>query len=189
MDVRRSLRWLLAACLVLLVHFHALAQSGVVRECLKRNIPKHSSSQTLELVCQHPARRERDCKARVFGTRVADGRGAGKVCMLKPPDVAGVEMLSNEVEDGPPRTRLYPPELGHAKTLAGGQLSGRVCGSDGRVLSYVGKETCVVLRSESFQSGDKLRKVMNTTADDLLSVDGDVNARSFTDESLEPRCH
>jgi len=266
MQLRRSRRTLLWACFVLSAPTSAVAQSGVeeVRACLARNVPKHSSSQILELVYDHPARGKRACRAKVFDTRAPDGLRAGKVCMLEPQDLAGVQLLSQEVAGAPPRTRVFSPEIGHAKPVSGSGPGGRICGSDvsyedlqrlqllnrpeiferlpdaevegravfvlqakpleasqsayTRVLSYVDKVTCVVLRSESFQGGDKPRKVMTAKPQDLLEhggirvpglavmedlregshttltledleTDDEVHAKNFTDASLEKRCH
>lgn len=266
MQLRRSRCKLLCACLVIGTPVAATAQGDVdeVRACLRRNVPKHSTSQVLEFVYDHPARGKRECRAKVFDTRAPDGLRAAKVCMLQPSDLAGLQLLSHEVAGRPPRTSVYLPDIGHAKPVSGDGLSGRVCGSDvsyedlqrlqqlnrpelferlpdgqveGRevfvlqakpvdpsqsaytkVLSYVDKVTCVVLKSESFQGGDKLRKVMTTMPEDLLESDGirvpsravvedlqegshttitcedlkiddEVQAKNFTDASLERRCH
>jgi hypothetical protein len=86
-----------------------------------------------------------------------------------------------------------------------------------KVLSYVDKKTCVVLKSESFESGDRLRKVLTarpegmleeggifaptevvmkdvrdetstTVAVEDLEVDGDVEERSFQVSALGRHC-
>ena len=86
-----------------------------------------------------------------------------------------------------------------------------------KVLSYVDKATCVVIKSESFENGDRLRKLLTAKADDMLEengifaptevvmkdvrdetrtivvvedfeVDGDVEERSFQVSSLGKHC-
>jgi hypothetical protein len=41
-----------------------------------------------------------------------------------------------------------------------------------KVLSYVDQKTCVVLKSESFESGDRLRKLLTAKAEDMLEQQG-----------------
>jgi hypothetical protein len=41
-----------------------------------------------------------------------------------------------------------------------------------KVLSYVDKETCVVIKSESFENGDRLRKLLTAKPDDMLEASG-----------------
>ena len=86
-----------------------------------------------------------------------------------------------------------------------------------KVLSYVDKQTCVVIKSESFESGDRLRKVLTarpsqmleeggihapteivikdvrgetttTVAVEDLEVDGEMDERSFEVSSLGRHC-
>jgi len=86
-----------------------------------------------------------------------------------------------------------------------------------KVLSYVDKQTCVVLKSESFEAGDRLRKVLTAKPDAMysengvtaptevemkdvrdqtrtvvaiedLEVDGDVDSRSFQISELGRHC-
>jgi hypothetical protein len=86
-----------------------------------------------------------------------------------------------------------------------------------RVSSYVDKKTCVVLKMESFESGDRLRKVLTARPADLLEksgvyapsqivikdvrsettttvdledlvLDGDIEERSFETSSLGRHC-
>jgi hypothetical protein len=248
MHVEISRRWLLAGSLVLLPPPDVLAAPpsqamanesdwfgglgpppapdfGVqdaalreVRDCLKQNIPKYSSSQTLRFVSTDRIGQERECEAKVLGTMPADGLRRLKVCMVKPADVRGMKLLSIEVPGAAPDTYLYSTEKLKVIHLSGEGLGGSVCGSDvsyedlnrqqqlnhadklerladadlgGRtvyvllarptdaahsaytkVLSYVDKKTCVVIKTESFEAGEKPRKVMTAELDNLLEEDG-----------------
>ncbi len=86
-----------------------------------------------------------------------------------------------------------------------------------KVLSYVDKKTCVVIKSESFENGDRLRKLLTAKSDDMFEdkgvyapsevvmkdvrdqtqttvlvedfeVDGDVDERSFQSSALGRHC-
>ncbi len=86
-----------------------------------------------------------------------------------------------------------------------------------KVISYVDKQTCVVLKSESFENGDRLRRVLTARPDGMFEekgihapaelimkdvrdethttvavedfeVDGEVDARSFQQSSLGRHC-
>ena len=86
-----------------------------------------------------------------------------------------------------------------------------------KVMSYVDKETCVVLKSESYETGDRLRKVLTARTEQMfeekgihvpseatmndvrdtthtvvvvedLEVDGEVDSRSFEVSALGRHC-
>mgnify|MGYP006382070627 FL=1 len=86
-----------------------------------------------------------------------------------------------------------------------------------KVVSYVDKQSCVVIKSESFENGDRLRKLLLAKTDDMLEdhgihvpaevvmkdvrdetqttvvveeleVDGEVDERSFQVSSLGRHC-
>ena len=86
-----------------------------------------------------------------------------------------------------------------------------------KVVSYVDKASCVVLKSESFENGDRLRKVLTARAEGMivdqgihaptevvmkdvrdethttvavedLEIDGDIDTRSFQQSSLGRHC-
>jgi hypothetical protein len=234
-----------------------------VRDCLRRNIPKKSSEQTVHFTSIDRIGGQREFRAKMLGMRLADGTRRAKLCINQPPEMRGSEMLSMETPDGAPDSFLFTPELRKAKRITGEGVGGSVFGTDftyedlqrwqqlnrpesherlpdgeveGRavfvllttpsdksqssytkVLSYVDQKTCVVLKSESFENGDRLRKLLTAKADDMLEdkgifaptevvmkdvrdqtqttvvvedleVDGDVDERSFQASSLGRHC-
>jgi len=256
---------LLAWALVLSFPLTLAAQDPAqeVRECLKRNIPKKSSAQTVHFIAIDRIGGQREFRGKILGMRVADGSRRAKLCIGQPPEMRGSEMLSMETAEGAPDTFLYTSELRKAKRITGEGVGGSVFGTDftfedlqrwqqlnrpesqermpdaeldGRpmyvlaakpsnpaessytkVLSYVDKKTCVVMKSESFETGDRLRRVLiarpepmleeggifapsevvmkdvrdetsTTVAIEDLDVDGDVDERSFEVSNLGRHC-
>jgi len=234
-----------------------------VRDCLKRNLPKKSSVQTMQFVAVDRIGGQREFRAKMLGMKLADGLRRAKLCISQPPEMRGSELLSMETEDGAPDSFLYTPELRKAKRITGEGVGGSVFGTDftyedlqrwqqlnrpesherlpdaeldGRsvfvlstkptdaskssytkVLSYVDKKTCVVIKSESFENGDRLRKLLTANPDEMLEekgifapsevvmkdvrdqtqttvvvedfeVDGDVDERSFQSSALGRHC-
>ncbi len=258
-------RSLLSLTVLLILPIAATAQDPVqeVRDCMKRNLPKQSSMQTVQFVAVDRIGGQREFRAKMLGMKVADGTRRSKLCISQPPEMRGSEMLSMETVGGAPDSFLYTPELRKAKRITGEGVGGSVFGTDftyedlqrwqqlnrpeshqrlpdaevdGRpvyvlstvptdaasssytkVLSYVDKKTCVVIKSESFENGDRLRKLLTAKADDMLEdhgvyaptevvmkdvrdqthttvvvedfqVDGDVEERSFQVSSLGKHC-
>ncbi len=189
-----------------------------VRDCLRRNIPKKSSEQTLHFTAIDRIGGQREFRAKMLGMRLSDGLRRAKLCINQPPEMRGSEMLSMETPDGAPDSFLFTPELRKAKRITGEGVGGSVFGPDftyedlqrwqqlnrperherlpdgeveGRavfvlvttptakaesaytkVLSYVDQQTCVVIKSESFENGDRLRKLLTAKPDDMLEANG-----------------
>jgi len=219
---------LLAWALVLLLPTAAAAEAPApapvdpavkeVRDCLRRNIPKKSSVQTVHFTSTDRIGGQREFRGKILGMRVADGSRRAKICISQPPEMRGSEVLSMETPDGAPDTFLYTTELRKPKRITGEGVGGSLFGTDftyedmqrwqqlnrperharmpdaevdGRpvyvmetvptdeaqsaytkVLSYVDKKTCVVIKSESFESGDRLRRVMTSKPDQMLEDHG-----------------
>ena len=68
-----------------------------VRDCLKRNIPKKSSTQVLHFESVDRLGGKRECRGKLLGAQLSDGLRRVKVCITAPADVAGTEFLSIEV--------------------------------------------------------------------------------------------
>lgn len=255
----------LAWVLVLLFPLAVAAQDPVqeVRDCLKRNIPKKSSVQTVHFTAIDRIGGQREFRGKILGMRVADGSRRAKLCISQPPEMRGSELLSMETADGAPDSFLYTSELRKPKRITGEGVGGSVFGTDftyedlqrwqqlnrpesherlpdadlegrpvyvlvtrpttpagsaySKVVSYVDKQTCVVLKSESFEGADRLRKVLTARAEGMieeagihapsevvmkdvrdetstivavedLEVDGDVQERSFEVSALGRHC-
>ena len=216
----RPSRLLLIGLLLLPVSAAAQEPAPVqeVRDCLKRNIPKKSSEQTVHFTAIDRIGGQREFRAKMLGMRLADGSRRAKLCINQPPEMRGSEMLSMETPDGAPDSFLFTPELRKAKRVTGEGVGGSVFGTDftyedlqrwqqlnrpeshvrlpdaelegrpvfvlsstpnekaqssySKVLSYVDKETCVVIKSESFENGDRLRKLLTAKPDDMLEENG-----------------
>jgi hypothetical protein len=189
-----------------------------VRDCMRKNIPKKSSVQTVHFVSTDRIGGQREFRGKMLGMRVADGSRRAKVCISQPPEMRGSEVLSMETPEGAPDTFLYTTELRKPKRITGEGVGGSLFGTDftyedmqrwqqlnrpeshsrnpdaevdGRpvyvletvptdaaqsaytkVLSYIDKKTCVVIKSESFEGGDRLRRVMTSKPDQMLEDHG-----------------
>ncbi|MFI5315557.1 MAG: outer membrane lipoprotein-sorting protein [Myxococcota bacterium] len=236
---------------------------SVVRDCLLRNVPKHSSVQTVHFTSFDRIGGSREFRGKILGKTMEDGTRRAKLCISQPTEMRGSEVLSIEVKDGAPQNFLYTSELRKAKRVTGDGAGGSLFGTDftyedlqrfmqlnrpesnermpdsdldGRavyvvqakpsdattsaytkVLSYVDKTTCIVLKSESYEPGERLRKVLTAKPDGLyqenginaptevemkdvrdqtrtvvaiedLEVDGQVDSRSFQVSELGRHC-
>lgn len=234
-----------------------------VRDCLKRNVPKQSSVQTVHFTSFDRIGGSREFRGKILGKTMEDGTRRGKLCISQPPEMRGSEVLSMEVKGAAPENFLYTNELRKTKRVTGDGAGGSLFGTDftyedmqrfmqlnrpesttrlpdaevdghavyvvqavptegaasayTKVLSYVDKETCVVLKSESFETGDRLRRVLTAKTEGMfeekgvrapsevtmkdvrdtthtvvvieeLEVDGDVDSRSFEVSQLGRHC-
>lgn len=254
--------------LVALAAFDASAQGAdssiaVVRDCLKRNLPKKSSVQTVHFTSFDRIGGTREFRGKILGKTMEDGTRRAKLCISQPPEMRGSEVLTMEVKDAAPQNFLYTTELRKAKRVTGDGAGGSLFGTDftyedlqrfmqlnrpesnerlldeqleGRVvyvvvskpsaantaaytkvLSYVDKDTCVVLKSESYELNERLRRVLTAKPEPMyeengvhapaevemkdvrdqtrtlvaiedLEVDGDVDSRSFQVSELGRHC-
>lgn len=231
--------------------------------CVNRNIPKKSSQQTVHFTSVDRIGGERELRGTLLGIRSSDGTRRAKLCIKRPPEMRGSEILSVENASSAPETFVYTLELRKPTRITGEAAGGSVFGTDfsyedfqrwqllnrpgtmerrpdseidGRavyvllskptssaesgyekVLSYIDKKTCVVLKSESFESGDRLHKVLTarpaemleesgvyaprqvvmkdvrgetttTVAVEDLNIDGEIDERSFEVSSLGRHC-
>jgi hypothetical protein len=221
-----SNRCVAALVLFMLAAFDASAQTAdssiaIVRDCLKRNVPKKSSVQTVHFTSFDRIGGTREFRGKILGKTMEDGTRRGKLCISQPTEMRGSEVLTMEVKDGAPQNFLYTTEFRKAKRVSGDGAGGSLFGTDftyedlqrfmqlnrpesserlpdadleGRavyvvvskaseanasaytkVLSYVDKRTCVVLKSESYEAGDRLRKVLTAKTEPMYSENG-VNA-------------
>ncbi len=212
--------------LLLLAAFDASAQgadSGLtaVKDCLKRNVPKQSSVQTVHFTSYDRIGGSREFRGKILGKTMEDGTRRAKLCISQPPEMRGSEVLTMETKDGAPQNFLYTTELRKVKRVSGDGAGGSLFGTDftyedlqrfmqlnrpesserladadvegravyvvaskpntagdsaySKVLSYVDKETCVVLKSESFEGADRLRRVL-TAKPEPMYVESGVHA-------------
>ena len=261
-------RLLAALALCVLLPLTASAQGAdlsldTVRDCLKRNVPKKSSVQTVHFTAYDRIGGSREFRGKILGRTMEDGTRRAKLCISQPPEMRGSEVLSIEVKDGAPQNFLYTTEFRKAKRVSGDGAGGSLFGTDftyedlqrfmqlnrpessvrlpdadldGRgvyvvsakpsdanasaytkIMSFVDKDTCVVLKSESYEVGDRLRKVLTAKPEPMysengvhapaevemkdvrdqtrtivaiedLEVDGEVDARSFQVSELGRHC-
>lgn len=212
-------RWVAALFLVLVAPL-AAAQNDIaaVRDCLKRNVPKKSSVQTVHFTSFDRIGGSREFRGKILATTMEDGTRRAKLCISQPPEMRGSEVLSMEVKDEPPQNFLYTTEFRKAKRVSGDGAGGSLFGTDftyedlqrfmqlnrpesterlpddtldgravyvvqnkpqdpggsaySKVLSYVDKDTCVVLKSESFEGAERLRKVLTARPDAMYNENG-----------------
>ncbi len=215
-----SIRSLLAGVLVLLCPLSVASQEAVqeVHACISRNIPKKSSAQTVNFTSVDRIGGQREFRGKLLAIRLADGTRRAKLCVNRPPEMRGSEILSVENADKSLDTFVYTIELRKPTRVTGEAAGGSVFGTDfnyedlqrwqllsrpgtqerlsdteidgrpvyvlvtrpaqsaestyAKVLSYVDKKTCVVIKSESFESGDRLRKVLTARPVEMLEEDG-----------------
>jgi hypothetical protein len=234
-----------------------------VKDCLKRNVPKRSSVQTVHFTSFDRIGGSREFRGKILATTMEDGTRRGKLCINQPPEMRGAEVLSMEVKGAAPENFLYTEELRKTKRVTGDGAGGSLFGTDftyedmqrfmqlnrpeattrlpdgeldghavyivqavpsdaatsayTKVMSYVDKETCVIVKSESYETGDRLRKVLTARTEQMfnengihvpseatmtdardtthtvvviedLEVDGEVDARSFEVSQLGRHC-
>jgi hypothetical protein len=212
-------RWVAALFLVLLAPL-AAAQNDIaaVRDCLKRNVPKKSSVQTVHFTSFDRIGGSREFRGKILAATMEDGTRRAKLCISQPPEMRGSEVLSIEVKDEPPQNFLYTTEFRKAKRVSGDGAGGSLFGTDftyedlqrfmqlnrpesterlpdgsldgrgvyvvqnkpqdpggsaySKVLSYIDKDTCVVLKSESFEGSERLRKVLTAKPDAMYNENG-----------------
>ena len=80
-----------------------------MRDCLKRNIPKKSSTQVLHFESVDRLGGKRECRGKLLGAQLSDGLRRVKVCITAPADVAGTEFLSIEAPGREPDSLPLPP--------------------------------------------------------------------------------
>jgi hypothetical protein len=234
-----------------------------VTACILRNLPKKSSQQTVHFKSFDRIGGEKEFKARLLAIRGEDGTRRAKLCVTKPSELRGSEILSVENASGVPETFVYTLETRKATRVTGPTTGTRAFGTDfsyedlqrwqliarpgaserlpdalldgrpvyvlatrpdasaesaySRVVSYVDKQACVVLKTESFDGSDKLSKLFTASPEAMLEaggihaptqvqikdvpaathttvaiadlvVDGEIDARSFEASSLGRHC-
>jgi outer membrane lipoprotein-sorting protein len=212
-------RWVAAVFLCLWAPL-AAAQGDLaaVRDCLKRNVPKKSSVQTVHFTSFDRIGGSREFRGKILATTMEDGTRRAKLCITQPAEMRGSEVLSIEVKNEPPQNFLYTTEFRKAKRVSGDGAGGSLFGTDftyedlqrfmqlnrpesterladdsleGRgvyvvqskpsdpgasaytkVLSYVDKDTCVVLKSEQYEGTERLRKVLMAKPEPMYSENG-----------------
>lgn len=268
MSVPRGwVRGLFVFAVALLAAAEAQAQKpdpiAEVRDCLKRNVPKQSSVQTVHFTSYDRIGGTREFRGKILAKTMEDGTRRGKLCISQPPEMRGSEVLSMEVKGSAPENFLYTEELRKTKRVTGDGAGGSLFGTDftyedmqrfmqlnrpeattrlpdgdvdghavfivqaiptdtaksayTKVVSYVDKTTCMVLKSESYEAGDRVRKSLVARTEQMFSekgvnapsevtmndvrdntktivniedfdVDGDVDSRSFEVSALGRHC-
>src|SRR5262245_42289902 len=135
MTVRRGrVRWVAAFALTLLAASGAQAQKAdplaEVRDCLKRNVPKKSSVQTVHFTSFDRIGGSREFRGKILAMTMADGSRRGKLCISQPPEMRGSEVLSMEMKGEAPQNFLYTNEFRKAKRVSGDGAGGSLFGTD-----------------------------------------------------------
>src|SRR6516225_1094029 len=206
MSTGRAAAFLLALLSPLVASAQASDPLKEVRDCMLRNVPKHSSVQTVHFTSYDRIGGTREFRGKILGKTMEDGTRRAKLCISQPQEMRGSEVLSMESKGEPPQNFLYTTELRKAKRVSGDGAGGSLFGTDftyedlqrfmqlnrpesaqrladsdldgravfvvqalptdttkssySKVLSYIDKSTCVVLKSEQYETGDRLRKVL-----------------------------
>lgn len=201
---------------------------GTLLECVKANLPKHSSVQTVEFRSLDRVGNERKIKARIYWQRFDDGLTKLRLKVSEPPDLRGTALLLIEKKDGVDMF-IYLPDLERVKRVTSRMLSGSLFGSDfsyedfmqlqgigsggrhelrdassepannsandppvvdaslqvvvhhpgpesgssyTRVVSYWDRESCTLVRSEMWESGERPRKILEVDPTAVFSSKG-----------------
>ena len=218
MSTGRAAAFLLALLSPLVASAQASDPLKEVRDCMLRNVPKHSSVQTVHFTSYDRIGGTREFRGKILGKTMEDGTRRAKLCISQPQEMRGSEVLSMESKGEPPQNFLYTTELRKAKRVSGDGAGGSLFGTDftyedlqrfmqlnrpesaqrladsdldgramfvvqalptdttkssySKVLSYIDKSTCVVLKSEQYETGDRLRKVLTAKPDSMYSENG-----------------
>ena len=218
MSTGRAAAFLLALLSPLVASAQASDPLKEVRDCMLRNVPKHSSVQTVHFTSYDRIGGTREFRGKILGKTMEDGTRRAKLCISQPQEMRGSEVLSMESKGEPPQNFLYTTELRKAKRVSGDGAGGSLFGTDftyedlqrfmqlnrpesaqrladsdldgravfvvqalptdttkssySKVLSYIDKSTCVVLKSEQYETGDRLRKVLTAKPDSMCSENG-----------------
>ena len=101
-----------------------------VRDCVLRNVPKHSSVQTVHFTSYDRIGGSREFRGKILGRTMDDGTRRAKLCISQPQEMRGSEVLSMEVKNEPPQNFLYTSELRKAKRISGDGTGGSLFGTD-----------------------------------------------------------
>ena len=100
-----------------------------VLACVKRNAPERSSEQIVEFVAVDRLEQRSERRAQLYGKRFGDGKRRIKMCLQKPQEVRGSQLLMIETK-GRPDTFLYSSELRKTKRISGSGACGNLFGTD-----------------------------------------------------------
>jgi hypothetical protein len=94
-----------------------------VQRCIERNLPEHSSRQSVVFEQRDRAGNERRFEAEVWWKRDAEGRSRLLARVEAPPDLRGTAFLMIEEQDRP-EMFSYLPELGRVRRVDSRSASG-----------------------------------------------------------------
>ncbi len=222
-----------------------LLTSGVVRaqektpleevtDCIKGNIPKETSIQTVEFASVDRVGYEQMRRAKIYGKKGKDGFRRILTQFSKPPDIRGSAYLMFERE-GANDTFIYSREQRRWRRISGRAAAGNILGTDlsyedfermqnldrpdentrlddseveGRpayvieskplpdagsiyekVVTFYDQKTCVTLKSESYEPGGRLRKLLSADPDQIQENDGIWVAHEMVMRDLRDETH
>ncbi len=205
-----------------------------VQRCIERNVPAHTSEQTIEFVSIDRVGGKRMSRAKVLAKRFDDGLRRVLLRFTKPHEIRGSSLLIIETESGSNDMFLYTPELRKVKRVTADGAAGTLFGTDfsyedferwhlmnkpgertrlpdtkledrdvyvlesrpedntgsayERIVSFVDRETCVVLKTESYERGARLRKVLTASPDTIMKeaeihVASEITMRDVRDQT------
>ncbi len=184
-------------------------------QCVRRNLPRKTSIQTVRFVTRDRLGEETVTRAKVLGKLYEDGHRRVVTRFREPADVRGVAFLLIE-RDGRNDIFLYAPELRKTKRVSARAAGNSLFGTDfsyedferlqglrtssettrqpdreldgkpvyvletrpseaeesvyGRILTLVDPETCLPLKSESYEHGERPRKVLTIKRDQIVQI-------------------
>ncbi len=188
-----------------------------ISACIRRNTPDVTSLQAVEFSARDRLGDERTTRVKIASRRTPEGYRKVLAQITAPEDVKDTSFLIEEGEGGISMS-VYSPGLDVPKSIAGGEASGSLFGTDfsyedferlqgmnweaeaqgftrqedgsvddrpayvlesrpetssyERILAYVDKETCIALRTELYETGRRLRKVLIADPEEVRELDG-----------------
>jgi len=119
----------LLAVLLLATPASALETAEEIRACVRDNLPKRTSVQTIELESLDRAGGRRTMVARLHWKRFADGRYRLRIRVEMPPDLRGSTYLVIE-KDGNDDMFMYLPATHRVRRITSGMISDSLWGTD-----------------------------------------------------------
>ncbi len=207
----------------------ALETAAEIQDCIKKNLPKDSSEQSVVFQSRDRAGDEKTSNATIYWKKFPDGYSKVLLRVSAPPRLRGTGLLMLEKEGGNDRF-LYMPSLKKVRRITTSNSSSSVLGTDftyedierlqgisdsgrserrpdselsghavyvleswptskedsgyERSISYVDQETCVILKSEFFEYGERIRKVMSSDPESISQESGLWVARKVVMQDL-----
>jgi outer membrane lipoprotein-sorting protein len=160
--------------------------------CYRDNFPKESSVQVVSMKAVDRIGATTESRSKMYWKKFDDGFARVMMRFEKPADLRGAGLLMVEKKDRNDMF-IYLPVLRRVKRITSRMTSGSMFGTDfsyedrpayvlevrptekeesayERIKAFIDKETCVTLRAEFYERGDKPRKVLTNDPSKLTRV-------------------